>query len=180
MRKSLKLALGGTLAMSVLSLWIADDAGAPRVVQAAIEASARHVEVGALHVPSGLRPEQAPGEPLPPRWEGMRLEAAKRNIFAVPEAPVPEAAPMLAESAPTVEPPQAPAVHYRFLGRMTGPEGESRVYLSREGRAVPVSVGDRLDEGFVVQAIGDEAVQLHYPPLGTQAVIPIPPPGHTP
>ncbi|HET9644604.1 MAG TPA: hypothetical protein VFP68_14915 [Burkholderiaceae bacterium] len=63
---------------------------------------------------------------------------------------------------------------YRYLGQMTDPSGHRRVYLSAGSGDVLVSVGTRLDEGYVIEAITAEAIGLNYPPLGARVSIPIP------
>lgn len=57
---------------------------------------------------------------------------------------------------------------------MADPDGTQRLYLSRGEETLDVTVGTRLDDGYVVTAIEADTVQLHYPPLDVTAVIPIP------
>lgn len=47
--------------------------------------------------------------------------------------------------------------------------------LARGDTSTTVEVGTRLDEGYVVESIGSDAVRLVYPPLGTSVDILIPP-----
>ena len=61
----------------------------------------------------------------------------------------------------------------RFLGSMVTPAGERLVYLARGDTAVPVVVGDRLEEGYVVSALTAEAVTLVYPPMELRVIVPI-------
>jgi hypothetical protein len=59
---------------------------------------------------------------------------------------------------------------------MQTPAGEQLVLLSDGQEHSAVQVGSRLPNGFVVQAIGSNAVRLQHPATGTVADIPIPPP----
>lgn len=71
--------------------------------------------------------------------------------------------------------PKLPVLNLRFLGRMVTPAGEQLLYLARGDAAVVVGVGDRLDEGYVVESLGAEGVTLVYPELSAKVVVPIPP-----
>ena len=64
---------------------------------------------------------------------------------------------------------------WRYLGTMITPAGQRLVMLARGDTTVTVQPGTRLDEGYVVEAIGSDAVRLVYPPLGTVVDVPIPP-----
>ena len=63
----------------------------------------------------------------------------------------------------------------RSLGYLRSPSGENLVLLADGEAFVSVSVGIRLANGYVVQAIGQDAVRLLYPATGTLADVPIPP-----
>lgn len=115
--------------------------------------------------------------PLPAQLARAELEPAVAHDPFVGQAPPP---PPQAQTKPVEPPPppppMAPTLSYRFLGRFVGPDGKTLVYLTRpDGRDLPVGVGTRLDEGYVVEAITAEAVKLHYPPLDQRTSIPIPP-----
>lgn len=86
-----------------------------------------------------------------------------------PPAPIPQ--PLVVAPPPPAPPPQ----DYRFLGRLTGPDGVEQVLLMRGDSVAPVKTGTTLDNGYVVETIGSDAVLLIYPPLGTKATIPISP-----
>jgi hypothetical protein len=63
------------------------------------------------------------------------------------------------------------------MGSMTTPAGERLVMLSRANdNGVVVQPGTRLDDGYVVEGIGGDAIRLSYPPLGTVVDLPLPPP----
>jgi hypothetical protein len=115
----------------------------------------------------------------------MAIEPAKRDIFAPVELPLPKAGPSQPKLAPPVQtatplpmvaPPQAPPLTYQFWGRMVTPTGQRLTYLARGEIILPVSVGDRLEEGYVVEAVSDDGVQLLYPPLNQRVTVPIAPP----
>jgi len=183
MRKSLWWALGGTLALTAASLWVTRQA--PTLVAAAVrgnDAPAPADERPLLQAaPGPARWDRAtPAGPLPAQWPAQALEPAKRDIFqpvlppAPPPPPAPKPVPVVAPPPPA---PMAPPMNYRFFGRMLTPEGASIVYLVK-GTGVPieVAVDQRLDDGYVVESITDQAVQLVYPPLGQRATIGIAPP----
>ena len=88
-----------------------------------------------------------------------------------PPPPVPPPlAPAVAVVAPAVAPPQ----DYRFLGRVTGPDGVDQVLLGRGETAVSVKAGTSLDNGYVVESVTTEEIVLIYPSLGTKTTVPIP------
>lgn len=100
-------------------------------------------------------------------FEGMPVAPLARPAEAQP--------PDVSPSAPALAPPAAPPLSYRYLGRMQAPGGQVQVYLARGERELSVSVGTVLEEGYVVEAISDDAVLLRYPPLNQVARIPIAP-----
>lgn len=177
MRRGLIWGLSGTVVLSVAALWGSE---VPRVVSA-IEPRMRDagaaLEVASVAVASNA---VRPLTPLPAELPQLEPEPAKRDVFVPyvpptpPEPPLPKpmkaVAPPLPQPAP---PPQAPALNLRFLGSMVTPSGQRLVYLARGDTAVPVAVGDRLDEGYVVNAIAVDGVTLVYPSLGVRAVVPI-------
>lgn len=119
----------------------------------------------------------AASAPLPAQLPRLELDATAAGDPFVGQAPPPppqvQARPV---EPPPPPPPTAPTISYRFLGRFVGPDGKALVYLSRpDGRDVAISVGSRLDEGYVVEAVAADAVKLHYPPLDQRTSIPIPP-----
>jgi len=117
-------------------------------------------------------------KPLPPVTRGS-LEKASFDPFVGVQPPPP--APPAAAPAPKpfvgplyVPPPSAPSLNYRYLGQMVDPAGQRLVYLAGPQKDVAVSVGTRLDEGYVVEAIAEDGVRLHYAPLDARVVIPLP------
>ena len=177
MRRGLAWALGTTLVVTLGALW---GTGLPRVVSA-IEPRMRDA-VASLDVNAvGAAPRAAPHAPLPTALPQAQIEAARRDVFVpyVPPAPPAPPAPRVpvapvAQMLPPQPPPQqAPVMSLRFLGSMVTPAGERLVYLARGDIAVPVIVGARLEEGYVVSALTTEAVTLTYPPLDLRVIVPI-------
>lgn len=174
MRRSLTWTLAATAVLSAAALWNSE---VPRIVSAVEPRIREHVQE--LEFPASA---QQPGAtvlpPLPPTLAALTLESAKRDLFA---ATVPMAAPAsapptyVAVAAPPAPPPQAPSIQLRFLGTMLDPEGKRLVYLARGDAAVLVGIGDRLDEGYVVESITADSVGLVYPQFNTRASIAIPP-----
>lgn len=116
-------------------------------------------------------------EPLPPSLPRADIGKAVADPFAGPLAAAPPPPPVPKPlTGPVYEsPPAPPSLNYRFLGQMTDPAGQRWVYLARPDKDVRITVGTRLDEGYVVEAITSDHVRLHYPPLGARAQIVVPP-----
>lgn len=184
MRRSLLWMLGLVVLISAAALWIDE---APRLV-APLE---RRVALDLGDRDRARAPSlamAAVSEPLPARIASLQVEPAKRDIFMPVVLPPPVAAPVSAPAVPPVvaaraapsaapatpPPPVAPTVTYRYLGSMTTPDGERIVLLARGETPVPVTAGTRLDEGYVVEAVSEEAVRLVYPALGSVVLVQIP------
>jgi hypothetical protein len=116
---------------------------------------------------------------LPRELPVIALAPARRDPFGVmtqvppampkpfsPVAIVPVVAPM----------PVAPALNLRYWGRMMTPEGKQLTYLARGETVFPVAEGDRLEDGWTVVALKEDAVLMLYPPLDFRASVPIAPP----
>jgi len=115
-------------------------------------------------------------EPLPLSLEPAAFPPAAFDPFVGAQSPPPQPpAPIVAISATPPAEPVVPPLDYRYLGRMIDPTGQQIVYLARGDKALPVAVGARLDEGYVVETITDDAIRLMYPAGQVHAVIPIPP-----
>jgi hypothetical protein len=65
---------------------------------------------------------------------------------------------------------------YKVVGVMLDPEGRRLVVLGRADKSLVASPGMQLEEGFVIESVGDEAVRLLYPPLEVRFDLPIPRP----
>ena len=165
----MRFALAASVALSVVALW---PRKTPPVVGAA-DLTARG--------PAGGLPQAASMPGLPAtlsRWPA-ELASVRGDPFAQPVA-VPTLPPPAVPAVPAAlvasAPPAAPAVEYRYFGRMTSPDGQLTTLLARGDSVVAVSAGMPLHDGYVVQGVSAEAVRLTYPPLGTVVDIPIPPP----
>jgi hypothetical protein len=99
------------------------------------------------------------------------LPPAQRDAFQPLSLPPPEPPPVVAVQPPPapVLAPIEPAVPYSYLGRMIEPDGKTVVYLTKGGTVVVAKVGDQLDDGYIVQAISNEAIQLMSAPTSGSA-----------
>lgn len=171
MRPVLRWVLVATVVVSAASLWMGE---APSRVVAAVERAARPT----APIVADPQPKRA-AMPLPSSLEPTTLEPARRDIFAAVEPPPPPAPPSPKPfvGPPLPPPPPAPpAMNWRYFGRMTTPAGEKLVMLARGDQTALVQPGTQLDDGYVVQAIGADAVRLTYPSLGSVVDLPLAPP----
>lgn len=181
MRKSLAWTLGITLVLSGIALWLPREDAVPGAAPVRPWVAPDELARVAAEQPSRPSPLVAPLGTLPSVWPIVTLEPAKRDVFAPvlpPAPPVPPAPKVVAAPPPPFEPPapMAPPMNYRYVGQMRAPDGTLSLYLSRGVDApVPVAIGDRLGDGYVVESVSDEGVQLVYPPLGVKASVNIPP-----
>ena len=175
MRRSLVWALGASVVLSIAALWTTE---APHVVAAVTPQLREHT--ASLDVPPassiGVQASVSTPRPLPAELPTLVLESATRDIFAPDLPPAPKVAPLPVPvvAPPPPPPPQAPAVNLRYLGSMRTPEGRQLVYLARGDNAIAVAVGDKLDEGYVVEAIATDSVVLVYPQFDKRVTVPIP------
>lgn len=102
--------------------------------------------------------------------------AAGHAIAVQPSPPAPKPIPLVAAPAPVPLPPAAPALNLRFVGRIATPDGRDIVYLSLSETSTAIAVGQVLGNGYRVEAITDDAVQLTYAPLNVSVRFPLPPP----
>lgn len=172
MRRGLLWALGAAVLASVVALNVRGPVSA--VVQA-VEAQRSDY---ALDRPTAQIDATARA-PLPVTLPVWLVPRARQDPFAdaplpamAPPAPPPPA-PLAQVAAP---PPAPPAMVWRYLGTLHTPDGKKLVMISRrnEPDAVVVTSGLRLDDGYEVQAVSDEAIRLLYPPLQYEVVITIP------
>lgn len=181
-RRNLLGLLVAALALSAYALW-KEDRARPSVVLPTNSGEDRYPSPMAAE---SIRESQMP--PLPTSLTPLHMEPALRDIFAgpskMPAGPVVQlAAPMpqpqvMRESLLQPSPvplPVAPPVTWRFLGRMSAPDGKSIVMIAREDVSVAVDVGAQLDDGYIVKILDSDKIRLTHPPTGTLADIPIPP-----
>lgn len=171
MRSSLRWLLFGTVLLSALAWWWPDD------VSRAITPPSLPT---AMTAASSFSPTNTAVEsrllPLPERLPSPALESTGFDPFAGVPPPAPPPPKPVAAPSPVAPPlPTPPALNYRYLGQMTDPLGNKLHYLIKADKDVPVTVGTRLDEGYVVQAITADLISLHYAPLDARVDIRIPP-----
>ncbi|WP_341893360.1 hypothetical protein [Variovorax sp. YR752] len=177
MRTSLAWALAATIVLSLVAWWTQDRAPAlVAAVAPALQGSEQGLPGGGVRGDA----DRPFAPPLPTELPAFSLDAATRDILAShePAAPAPVAVARPVAPAPMAsEPsaPQAPPLQLRYAGSMRAPDGRRIVYLSRGDASFEVAVGDRLDEGYFVETIGEEAISLVYPPLGTKVTVAMPP-----
>ena len=58
---------------------------------------------------------------------------------------------------------------------MTGPDGVTRLYLTRGDDITPIEAGTSLDNGYVVEAISQNNVTFIFPQLAVRMTLPLPP-----
>jgi hypothetical protein len=112
------------------------------------------------------------------------FSVAKRNPF-VAIAPVPQIVKKVAIAPapppqPSIQappqPPMMPPLNLKFVGRVTEPNGNRLVFASLNELPVTLNIGQTLSNGFRVDAIKDNAVELTYTLLGTTTRFDLPKP----
>ncbi len=111
---------------------------------------------------------------LQPRREADTTPASPTFDPFVGLVPPPVVAPAPQQRPAEAPPPAPPPQEYRYLGRITGPDGVEQVLLVHGDSVVPVARGTALDNGYVVESLSQDAVVLTYPLLGIRSNIPIP------
>jgi hypothetical protein len=177
MRKSLLWLLAAALILSGIALWVPPADEGQFVPAASRDAALSHPP--AQSMPLAYPSRNTAPRYLPAEWPAVPLTAAKRDFFLPVLPPAPPLSPVTKVVAPTSPPPplveaMAPPVNYRYFGQMLDPDGTRLLYLSRGVVPLQVAVGDRLDDGYVVESVSEETIQLVYPPLGVRVQVPIP------
>lgn len=117
----------------------------------------------------------ASADALPAHWPAVNIEPATRNPFIVtpPPAPKPVVAAVVAPPPPA---PPPPVSDYRFWGRVLVQGGQRLTYVARgvEGSPVAVDTGTRLDGGWAVESISDNAVVLVHSATQQHSTVSIP------
>ena len=191
MNRGLLWSLGGTAAVSA---WVllnpapSTDASSVNLVAAApahVPAESAKAVMPSAETASTLAPigngASAAGASavLPRHWPQPNIEPAVRNPFLVtpppPPAPKPVAAPV---AAPLPAPP--PVSNYRFWGRLAVAGGQKLTYVARghAGSPAAIDVGTRLEDGWSVEAIGDNTIVLVHAVTQQRSTLSIPP--HSP
>lgn len=125
---------------------------------------------------------------LPNELERMLISTdfsvPKRNPFVAvtPAPPIVKKVTVVVEPPPPVsiqaspQPPMMPALNLKFVGRVTEPNGNRMVFASLDENPVSLQIGQTLSNGFRVDAINDNAVELTYVSLGTTTRFDLPKP----
>lgn len=182
-RPGIRRLLTASAVLSLLALW-----WPPRVGQVSTPVARDDASLALARPSSGVAaalPGMAAPVDLPPQLPQLRWGKAAFDPFvggpemAAPAKPASQLAPAPVAYPPAPPAPAAPStppVGYRYLGQMVGPAGQRLIYLARGDQSIPVQVGTRLDDGFVVEAMDAAGIKLHYPPSGSHALIPMPAP----
>lgn len=182
MRPWLRWLLAASALASAVALWWPDSVS-QAVSRSEAAAASSQAAVDAAIEPVASTGNGLPRAALPPRLRAATLDPASFDPFIgvqPPPPPPPKPQPVPVVVAPPPPAPTAPPLAYRYLGQMVDPAGKRLVYLGKGDKDVLVAVGTQLDEGYVVESITADGIQLHYPPLDVRAVINIPPARDTP
>lgn len=169
MRSWLRWCLAGSVVLSAAALLWPQSAPITQAVDTA------PVSVSPA-APGMFNAASEPAITLPDKLSKEVISAATFDPFVgvVPPAPAVVVQPPPVQVVQEPPAPVAPPLNYRYLGKMTDPSGRKWVYLATPDKELAVSLGTRLDEGYVVEAIRPDGVHLAYPPLGIKALIPVP------
>lgn len=180
MNRGLLWGLGATTAVSA---WVVLNPSPPSnpVASAIVVAAGKRVSGDGASTPrpSVTRDEaSATAESgLPEHWPQPNVDSAPRNPFL--PMPPPAIQPVIVEA---LSPPAAPPTvvsDYRFWGRITVAEGERLTYIARgeSGSPVAIELGTRLEGGWSVDAVGDNAIVLLQASSQQRSTMSIPPHG---
>lgn len=176
----LKLALA---AVAVLSAWATWWPSAAPVVGVSAPAAGAVSAAGAMAAEGAALPESLPSIHLSAA-EGGGFAGSGLGYGTTYGAQVQQAAqqaPGATESVAAPPPTQAyqasadPSPDFRYLGQMTGPDGQRQTFLARGDKSMAVAVGAEVEGGYRVQAIDAQGVRLQHPSQGVTLVIPVPP-----
>ena len=178
MKPWLKWSFAGSLGLSAWAiLFPAREASNP--ARGALSSAALPLELHAqMGAPANFARSSAPKlvQPLPTELPQPQFEASATDPFVGPTSLAPSRTLAVTVDAPPPSSPVAPAINYRFLGRVVDPDGQTLIYLSHADKDLRVARGTQLEEGYVVEAIRPDAVLLYYAPLDFHTQIRIPPP----
>ncbi len=184
MRRGLLFSLGVAAMLAAASAWT------DRPVQAVAAVNGTSEMVGVRGTTTRETTATANrGVAAPDAGRGHGLEDAKRDIFALRSDPMPsQPPPVVRQVTPTVPSSAgnpgpaprtviaaaAPSIGLRFVGRMAPVEGGPLFYMARGASEFAVVAGQKVDEGYTVMSVSDEAVTLVHEITGTTATVPIP------
>lgn len=133
---------------------------------APVDRSAIPTRVNASQLPTSSRQ-------LPTELVRTALTAAKEDPFV---SDAPPAQVVMAPPPPKrdVPPPSPPPLDLRFVGRMTAPDGSQTLMVMSGEVALSLSVGQTLANGYRVNSINENFVDLSYLPLNVNARLDLP------
>lgn len=172
MTNRMRLMLAATAGLLVLNLWPSQ----PGIVAAVEREATEQMPPSAVHATSAV----AVSTGAPQTAERPMLEPARRDPFA-PAPPVQVVAkpPPPPPPAPVVVPvataPSAPPLNLTFAGRITNPDGKQTIYVSFGETSMGIEKGTILPNGYRVENISEDAIELNFLALNTTARLPIPP-----
>ncbi len=177
---------GGLAGSAALSAWVLlNPAPAGNSAPASIvAASPARAPFGSSGTPSSSLTSAIAGEgtalvdttrTLPAHWPVANIEPATRSPFIATRPPAAKPVTPVAAAPPPPAPPP-PVSDYRFWGRMVVQGGQRLTYVARgvEGAPVPVEPGTRLEGGWTVESIGDNAVVLVHATTLQHSTVSIP------
>ena len=124
-------------------------------------------------------PSQSTGTPLPETLRRVPLSAALDDPF-ISFASVPVAVVKTIEIPPPPPPPppvvSVPPLNLLFIGRVTQPSGKELVYLAHGDNTLLVTEGQRLPNGYKVDAVTQTSVRFSHPQLENPVLMELPAP----
>jgi len=178
MNRGLLWGLGATAAASAWALLSPTPSSNPDTAVVAAAPARAPADGSAAPAPSLAShggPAASGPAALPEHWPAPNVDAAPRNPFLATPPPAPKTVVV----APPPPPPPPPVSNYRFWGRVAVADGQRVTYLSRgdSGNPVAIDIGTRLEDGWSVDAIGDNAVVLVHAATQQRSTVLIPPHG---
>lgn len=171
MNRGLMWSLIGTLVLSAGALFYPRSSGDAVSNGAVVQAvrpdanDANHSSAQALGITTNAKvpanPASFGADAFPSHWPIPTMEPAARSPFSQPVPPAPKVA-ALAHVASAAPPPTPPPANFRFWGRLSSPDKQVLVFLVKGQDGVPIEVqhGTRLDDGWTVESISDNAIAL--------------------
>ena len=180
MRPGLKWALTFTLLSTGAALiWTRGPVVDASVVR---DGSSQDAKTSAPHkvaavVASGIAPEVVPAATSnsAPAAAGASMDPGFDPFVGVVPPPPPPPPVLAVVQAPPPAPPPPPAQDYRFVGRMTSPDGVRTILVGRGDAVVGIEIGTTLGNGYVVESITPNGVVLVYGNSGVKATLSLPP-----
>lgn len=196
MRTSITWALWASLALTALSLVLPQEAPAP--TSAPMTSGSAHdakFPTDPWTAVNQIQPaEKEPATALPAHLPRLELAAATRDIFRLarrPSTQIPPPPPLptfglqtslspspSSSQIPVTSPTPAlvaPVTTYRYGGRFETPDGRLLTFLAKGDQMIEVAAHQVLEDGWQVEAVETERIQLVYPSLKAHATIAIEP-----